>query len=239
MYIAICDDENESVNRVEGFVRKFQQMHHDVKWEIFNSAEEFTGFYKNNPNAFNVLITDIEMKETSGLELANAVRKTDSGIIIFFMTSHTEYAIQCFEPEPLNFWVKPKKEDTVLYDLERAYSRISRERRYITITEKRASVRIKLDDVIYFEKIDRKTKIYTKNDEHIADETLASLARRLPEDTFVRIYQSYIVNAEYIKVLRGGEVELYDSGIKLPVGRSYADNLKRVFIRQKERSAFE
>lgn len=237
MYIAVCDDEKECRDNIEKHLTKLKRIY-KIKYESFRSAEELLEFYKENGNIFDVLITDIEMQDMNGIELANIVRERDKGVVIFFLTSHTEYAIQCFRPEPMDFWVKPVDFDTVKSDIKRAYEKIDQSVQSIKITEKRTSIRLRYNDIIYLEKLDRKTLIHTKEKTYITNKLLSEYCRQLRSDMFVRIYQSYIVNVEYIKVLKDEEVELYEVNRKLPVGRTYASDLRDIFINFKERSAF-
>lgn len=96
--IAICDDEKDCINWVENYLDAFRRKYKNIKWEVFYSAEELLDYYDRHGNTFDILITDIEMNQINGVELANTIRRRDKGIIIFFLTSYTEYALQCFEP---------------------------------------------------------------------------------------------------------------------------------------------
>lgn len=43
----------------------------------------------------------------NGIETANAIREIDERVSIVFVTSHEEYAIECFQCNPLRFLKKP------------------------------------------------------------------------------------------------------------------------------------
>lgn len=240
LMIAICDDDEDCVIFIENYLEQFLCIHREqeITWESFYSAEELIDYYETNGKVFDVLITDIEMKRVNGIDLANKIRTIDKNIIIFFLTSHTEYAIQCFRPEPMNFWVKPVGYDVFSEDLYRAMERINKAVRYISIMEERHMIRLNVDNIIYIEKEDRKTFIHMVNGVHITNKLLSKLEEELPEDTFVRIYQSYIVNLAFVKILKEKNVILKDTDQTLDVGRTYSENLKQRFIEFKERKAF-
>ena len=120
MNIAICDDQNEWIELLEKYLTKFRNTHKNIKWEAFNSAEEFIKYVDENKYSYDVLITDIEMSGINGIDLANMVREKDSGVVIFFLTSHDEYIRKCFQSGPLNFWDKPIDYETFSADMEKA-----------------------------------------------------------------------------------------------------------------------
>ena len=76
------------------------------------------------------------------------------------------------------------------------------------------------------------------NGVHITNKLLSQIEHELPAELFVRIYQSYIVNLAFVKVLKEKHIILKHTGQSLNVGRTYAENLKRRFIEYKERVAF-
>lgn len=235
MYAAICDDEKECIEHIEKCLVRLQDIYHDLKWKTFGCAEEVLEFYKRNGNKFDILITDIEMKDISGVELANSIRSRDRNVIIFFLTGHTEYAIQCFRAEPMNFWVKPVSYEIIKEDFGRAKRRMLQDNEYITITENRQSNKIKYCDIVYLEKSDRKTIIHTKEYDYKTNKSLSEFQKELSCDNFVRIYQTYIVNLAYVKSFTEKIVELKGRDELLPVGRTYMEELKRALIRYKER----
>lgn len=241
MNIAICDDQDESIEVIVDYLTKFRQTYRNISWEAFYSAEELLDYYETNKNEFDVLITDIEMTQLNGVELANRIRTIDKKIVIFFLTSHTEYAIQCFRPEPMNFWVKPVSYDLFAEDLCRAMKRIKNADRhkYISIIEERHTIRLNTEDIVYIEKEERKTKIHMVNSIHKTNKLLSEFEAELPRGIFVRIYQSYIVNIAFVKVLKEKSVILNGTDQILDVGRTYAENLKLRFIEYKERKAFD
>lgn len=239
MYIAVCDDNAPCVDILEKYFDKLQSKHKELKWKCFRSAEDVLGFYGNNGNKFDVLITDIEMEGMSGVELANNIRNRDEGVIIFFLTGHSEYAPECFYSEPMNFWLKPVSFETVKSDLNRARKRIARKGEYISVIENRREYNVPCDDIIYVEKWGRKIIIHVKYGEYRINKSLADLQRELDTVKFIRVNQTFIVNMAYVRSLTKDEITLKDISGTIPIGRVYADSVKRGFIKYKERSLTE
>lgn len=235
MYVAICDDEVTHISQIENHLIQLKNTYSNLKWKIFNSAEKLLEFYQRNGNKFNILITDIEMGKMNGVELANIIRNKDQDIIIFFLTSHRDYAIQCFRAEPMNFWLKPLSFDVMNTDFQRAYKRINQSKKFITIIEKRQVYEVRYNNIVYLEKWERKTVIYTKSYEYRTNKSLADFQKELDSNIFVRVNQSYIVNMQYIKELSDTDLQLKGIIGSIKIGRNYLAALKKKFMQYKER----
>lgn len=239
MYIAICDDDKQYLAKVDKYMQRFQKTFGDVKWRLFERAEDVWEYYKRNGNKFDVLITDIEMGEMSGIELANSVRERDRNVIIFYMTNYTEYAVKCFRAEPLNFWVKPLSYKVVSEDLQRAHDRILQSREYVTIIENRERKDIKYNDIIYLETWGKKTLIHTCRHDYKTNKSLSDFQRELDKDRFVRVNQTYIINYEYVRDFTKNSIEIYDVNGSMPIGRTYMEDWRKGFMNYNRRRLLE
>ena len=68
----------------------------------------------------------------------------------------------------------------------------------------------------------------------MTNNSIARIQRLLPDDSFIKIYISFVVNMEYIRKISDGRIELYNSEVSLPVSRKYIKELKRRFTEFKE-----
>ena len=235
MYVAICDDEAAHISYIEKYLVQLKNIYPGLKWRSFDSAEKMLRFYQRNGNKFNILITDIEMDNMNGVEMANIIRSKDQNIIIFFLTSHKDYAIQCFRAEPMNFWLKPLSFDVIDADFKRAYSRIIQSQKFISIIENRQIYEVRYKDIIYLEKWERKTIVYTKAYEYRTNKSLADFQRGLDPNVFARVSQSYIVNMQYISEISDSLLQLKEGMGNITIGRNYLADMKKKFIQYKER----
>lgn len=86
-------------------------------------------------------------------------------------------------------------------------------------------VRINLDDVV-FVKADHVqcTVVMSDGREHQLSYPLGHLEPMLPGDSFVRIHRQYIINIWHMEMFIGACIKM-DNGIKLSVGKTYANAL--------------
>jgi two-component system LytT family response regulator len=86
-----------------------------------------------------------------------------------------------------------------------------------------------LDAVSHFQASDRLTYAVSDGKDHVVDETLAALERRLDPALFVRIHRNTLVNIRFITELRGdgaGLVVVLKDDAQLPVARDRVRPLK-------------
>lgn len=101
MRFAICDDERVHINELEEYFAQKEDL--QIESEPFESGEALLDAYKQGQQSFDALFVDMEMGGMNGIETANAIRTIDERVIIVFVTSHEEYAIDCFQCSPLRF----------------------------------------------------------------------------------------------------------------------------------------
>ena len=79
--LAICDDNEYVVEQIESYIERIKEV--AIEYEVYFSAEEF---YKNMQEMdFDVYFLDIEIANTSGIELAEKIRKSNQYSLIVFI----------------------------------------------------------------------------------------------------------------------------------------------------------
>lgn len=237
MYIAICDDDLDSINLVQKFVKEIKRKYSDAALDIFTSGEELLKVYDTDIDKYDIVILDIEMEEISGVVVANKIRKLNNTTAIFFLSSHTEYAIECFHAQPTDFWVKPLDYDRFQKGITKARNQLTIARTVLEIVEKRSAVRIKYADILYLEYKDRKTCVHTLNGIHITNESLTDVIGNLKNDQFVRVHNSFAVNLEQVYIIDHNFITLYDTREKIPIGRSYRKDVKKKYMQFRRRES--
>ena len=77
----------------------------------FSSGTKLLQAHKTTP--FDIVLLDIEMPETDGMQIAKLLRDIDDHLYIIFTTSYPEYMQDSFEVQPFQFLTKPISYDTI------------------------------------------------------------------------------------------------------------------------------
>jgi two-component system LytT family response regulator len=191
----------------------------------------------------DVLFLDIHMPEIDGFAL---VERLDPAPMVVFTTAHDEHALRAFQVLAIDYLLKPIDQaqlDRALDKLERVAAAASPPPLAELIEMVRAPrgpqriasrlgdrvTLLELDGISYFRASDRLTYAVSGGRDHVVDETLAALERRLDPSLFVRIHRNTLVNLRFVAELRGdgaGLVAVLKDETQLQVARDRVRVLK-------------
>ena len=191
---------------------------------VFNSAVE--GVKAIRENRVDLIFLDIQMPELSGLEFAKILPKETK---IIFTTAFSQYAIDGYKANAIDYLMKPISYDDFLDASNRALDWFQTTHqaenastdRFIFVGSEYKLVKIMFDDILYIEGLKDYVKIYLNND-HKPIMTLMNMKKieeSLPKPEFMRIHRSYIVHMKKIDGIDRFRVVIGDA--VLPISDSY------------------
>lgn len=193
----------------------------------------------------DAIFTDINMPDLSGLDFT---RLLSSDPIIVFTTAYTQYAIDGYKVNAIDYLLKPfdqaefmraamkvKKQYELTHptacqqgnDNADAHTNVSIDGDILFVKVDYRIVRTSLAEIRYIESQSEYMKIHLCNGTSLM--VLLSIKRMtelLPADTFIRIHRSYIVNMRHVKEIARTKIHI-DSETVLPIGDSYKDDVLR------------
>ncbi|MCF6150130.1 MAG: response regulator [Candidatus Kuenenia sp.] len=113
--ILIVDDETAILNSLSLLLEKYG-------YDITVSCDPENAFQKIASNNYDVILTDINMPEMSGIELLDNIRTVNTDIPVILMTAYCEldYAISAIKKGAFDYILKPFKPEILLNSLEKA-----------------------------------------------------------------------------------------------------------------------
>lgn len=226
----IVDDEDVDRLMVVSFAKKFPQL--NIVGTCKSVDEAFSILEKT---AIDVLFLDIDMPESNGVALRKRAMEVP---VCIFITGHSEYAVESFELETLDFIVKPLR-------FERFEKAIQRIDQFLEIKEKASlfelsigddvifikegneKSKIKLFDILYLEALKDYTLLVTEQKKHCIWSNIGSLLRQDPFTSFTRIHRSFAIQKQFVKKVSAQEIML-SNNVLIPVGRSYKESVKQL-----------
>lgn len=152
----------------------------------------------------DLVLVDINMPKLNGIDAIKKLIAILGDIKFIFVTAYDEFAVEAFRLYAVDYVVKPVEMNRLLLALERAKkllrmkdSKKTNTRKALTIRFNGSIFNIFLDDILFIEKIERKTIIHTEKQKYESYETLENLQSDLSEK-FFQSHRSYIVNIESI-----------------------------------------
>lgn len=183
--IAIVEDEAEFAEELKNYLGKYhEESGEELDIELYRDGDEITADYKAQ---FDIILMDIQMKFMDGMSAAEEIRKTDSEVIIIFITNTPQYAIRGYEVGALDYILKPVSYFAFGQKLGRAIARIKkRERAYITITLKGGILRLDTSDIYYIESYGHNFIYHSRGEDYISTGTMKWAEEQLKNQSFTR-----------------------------------------------------
>ena len=104
----------------------------------------------------------------------------------------------------------------------------------LVVPHGKSSLSVQKEDIVYIERINRKTIIHTQNDEVESAVRLDELEKQL-DSRFIRCHKSFIVNFKYCVKLKASEM-LLKNGVSVSISRPNAQKTKAAFFAYHKKS---
>ena len=219
------DDEPLALSQICGYIKKVPFLKLIAECPDAYSAMEAIAF-----NKIDLMFVDINMPDLSGLDF---VKSLPVKPLIIFTTAYSEYAVEGFKVDATDYLLKPFGYDEFLKSANKALQQVElinsskknekRDDDAIYVKSDYKYVKIKFSDIIYIESRNEYIRIYINSGTPVLTLlSLKSIEEKLPQDSFMRVHRSFIVNlrmiAEYSKV--GITI---DSTTFIPIGEQYRE----------------
>ncbi len=227
----LCDDSEEHLYILEEYIKKLFE-DKNVSYTCHKTTSGTEAFEMYMKQKYDVVFMDIIMPEIGGFEVSKKIFEIDSDAVIVYVTSSTDYAVKAFEQFAFQYLIKPITEEKLSLVLEKAFEKIEKdilyksEKGFFIIRKNGKEIKVMNDDVLFFEKVNNYIHINMENhkDERIRM-TLKEFEDIIDMELYLRCHNGFIVNKSKIKSISTKEIELFNTDIKIPVGRGYKSEI--------------
>ena len=167
----------------------------------------------------------------SGLELTR--KMGNKRPLIIFTTSKTDYAVEAFELNVVDYLVKPISLPRFRQAVDKASEALEsnkeevkvEEQGFVFVKDNGVLKRISIEDILFLEAMGDYVKVHTAQKFHVVHATLKSIEEKLPLSKFIRVHRSYIVAINKIDYIQEGTISIGKSSI--PVADTHKSNLSK------------
>ncbi|MDT8860238.1 LytTR family DNA-binding domain-containing protein [Alkalihalobacillus sp. MEB130] len=221
--VIIAEDNLEAQEIIVAFMNPLQH------FEVIGIADNGESLLHLNINLKpDLIIADIDMPKLNGIESIASCLKVNPNLKFIYTTAFDHYAVKAFDLNAVDYLVKPIKKERFYVALEKAKGLLIQEVNYkpiLMIQMDRVSYFIKMEEIFFIEKENRKTVIHTAGRKYETNESLDNILSRLTSH-FFRTHRSFIVNLDYlshitvegetyIAHLRGCSEQVYVSKLRI------------------------
>ena len=175
----------------------------------------------------DLLFLDVQMPELSGIEMAKLINPKTR---IIFTTAYSEYAMTGFDLNVLDYLLKPITFERFQQAIEKAkdYFQVSNQEETIIIKSGYDLHKIRLDEILFIEGSSEYVIFQTLSKRIMSYQTLKSLELSLPNQQFMRVHRSYIVNKIKVNTLKNKELLI--GNFKIPVSETYLEEVRKYLL---------
>ncbi len=223
----IIDDEPLALQQMEGYIKNLPYLELVSSCQCALEAKEII-----ENDKIDAIFCDINLPELNGLDF---VKSLDNPPMVVFTTAYSEYAVEGFQLNAIDYLLKPfgfedmKRAAEKIkrrYDAGRTLQEVSKidEDDAIFLKTEYKIVRINISQIRYVEAMSEYLRIYLADSSRpiIVLLSMKKMEERLPSRTFMRVHRSYIINLKMIREVSKNRIVIGDD-IDVPIGDSYRD----------------
>ena len=237
------DDEPLALRQIKNYIERVEKLELVA---LCSNAIEAMELLKQEQ--VDLLFVDINMPDVSGIDF---VRGLTNPPLVIFTTAYSEYALEGFRLDAVDYLLKPFSFDDFSRAAEKACSlrelhRMRDERAasvstiesideasdnndYISIKSDYKVNLVRYNDIIYIESVGEYIRLHLKDGSKLTTLfRLKNMETELPQRNFMRVHRSYIVNIDYVSSFARGKIYL-SNGDYVPISINYRDTFREHF----------
>jgi DNA-binding LytR/AlgR family response regulator len=201
----------------------------DLK-KTFTRTSEATLYLKKFP--IDLLFLDIEMPDISGINFYKSLKENK---LVIFTTAFSEYAVEGFNLSAVDYLLKPIKFSRFELAIIKTRDYLDylkhtnlENNKHLFIRSEYKLYKIAFSEIRFIEGLDNYIRIFTDCSKPIMSHiSLKEVCERLPQNLFLRVHRSFIINTKKNISISNKFINLGDK--QIPVGISYEENVKKFF----------
>jgi len=226
----IIDDEPLAQNVIKQYAKKLPDL------KIVGSCNDAICAHKFlNENSVDLIFLDINMPKLSGISFLKNLKNPPS---VIFTTAYSEYALEGFELNAIDYLKKPFSFERFCKAYYRAEELIQLKQSsqtkhgdiltedFLFIKSNKKTVKVRFSEITYIEGLGDYIKIHLANKKLVTNLSMKKIFSLLPVNKFFRIHKSYIIALDKIDSIEGNMAII--GSLKLPIGNSYRQDFMQL-----------
>ncbi len=228
------DDEPLALRKIESYLSTMTNVEFIAGCTSAEEAQKVLA-----TNEIDLMFVDINMPKMSGVDF---VRSLEVSPLVVFTTAHSEYALEGFKLNAVDYLLKPYSQAEFsssvervieLFDLKKRASQEAEEEEIlesecVSVKSDYKTMLIRHIDIVYMESEGEYIKIHLNDGSTISTLfRLKNMVAMLPEESFARIHRSYVINLRRVKSYDRSRVYL-TTELDLPIGEFYREEFYKI-----------
>ncbi|TBN14755.1 response regulator transcription factor [Hyunsoonleella pacifica] len=230
MSYIIIDDEPLAHETIKEFCNMLPYMH--LKKQCYNALEALTFL---NSDEVDIIFLDLNMPKLKGFDFLRTLINPPNIIVT---TAYSEYALEGFELNVVDYLLKPFSFERLVQAVNKAIpvkpeislnsstDKLPNSIRFFLKGDKKYH-QINSENILYIEAYGNYTKLYCRDEMIVSHEKISDLINLLPPSNFLRVHKSFIVALDKIKTIEGNRI--YIDNFKIPISQTFKNDVSKLY----------
>jgi len=236
MNCIIVDDEPLAREGIRLLVAKTKEL---VLLNSFSNGNAAGKFLEEN--TVGLVFLDIRMPGISGIDFARAI---SSQTLVIFTTAYTEFALDSYEVDAIDYLIKPIKPERFQKAVAKAlsYSQLLEAavpdsniekgtEDYFFVKADRKFFKVWFKDILFVEGLKDYVILHTEEQKIMTAMNIKTIHDQIPRDIFARVSKSFIINVKKINSFDNNTIFIGQS--EIPIGNAYRSYFFDEFVTRK------
>ncbi len=191
----------------------------------------------------DLMFLDIQMPGMLGTKFLSSLREKP---LVIFVTAYSNYAVESYDLEVVDYLLKPVSLERFTKASLKALDVFQKRQtgpvhvvqqtaapNHFFINVEYSLVKIMVDEITHIEGMKDYVKIFTTTAKRpiLTKSTLKGIEEKLPENKFLRVHKSFIINVEKVKSIRNHQITIGEH--EIPVSEANMEELMKLLNYQK------
>lgn len=193
----------------------------------------FEAIEQLSKHEIDLMFVDINMPDINGMDFVKSLTNRPQ---VIFTTAYSEYAMEGFQVDAIDYILKPISYNVFLKSVTKAKTwfelnqkqveTVQTSQECLFVKSEYKLIKILLSDIKYIESANEYIQIHLNNEPPVTTLIrLKTMEEQLPGDKFMRVHRSFIVNLDKVKVIDRNRI-VFDEKVFIPIGDQYKENFQ-------------
>jgi len=226
------DDEPLALQQLASYIQKLPFL--ELAGQCSSAFEALDVLGKEK---IDLMFVDINMPDLNGLEFVKSLTQKP---LLIFTTAYSEYAIEGFKVDAIDYLLKPfsfaefskavtkaRTQFELVHKSQESSEKLESNDDFLFIKSEYKLVRINLNDILYIEGMKEYVRIHLVGQKPVMTLlSMKALEDKLPASEFMRVHRSYIVNLKKVTTVERFRI-VYDDKTRIPVSDNYKEKFHK------------
>ena len=228
MRILICDDDTLIIEQLKKYIESYFESNHLKCPELvsFTSGEALL----TDKGEKDIVFLDIEMPGMNGIYVGNELKKANRNVIVFVVTSYSEYLDEAMRFHVFRYLTKPLDKHRIFRNMKDALEIYNTTIIKVPIETRDGVYVTSASDIIFVESHGHTVTVHTLQKDYNSVHNIKYWIEQLNMPCFFNSHRSFVVNLKYVSDFDHTLIHLHNNAFEAYLTRRKYTQFKDAYL---------